>query len=166
MMAHRLRVSYPSSARGASDGDIAMHFAEQTQVQSNPAPGHTTTYDYVPVSADDMEGSNNKIELTQIEGNNAGPHTTSCPKITRYYTLWTDGWAAESSSLVLSMVALICLICTLRYFNGSVITEMPLKISINTLVAVIAAVVKSALLLPVAEGMSCAVNIVRIHQSA
>jgi hypothetical protein len=33
-----------------------------------------------------------------------------------------------------------------------VVTEMPLKISINTLVAVLAAVVKTSLLLPVAEG--------------
>jgi hypothetical protein len=60
--------------------------------------------------------------------------------------------AAEILSCVLSVLALACLVAVLRYFDGSVVTEMPLKISINTLVAVLAAVVKTSLLLPVAEG--------------
>jgi hypothetical protein len=156
-MAHRLRGSHSSSQSGASS-EIAMHFAEQTQTQSDLTPSHTTTYDYVPVSADDMEGTKNKIDVTQTEGNDTEPLPKPSLYGARYYPLWTDMWAAESASLVLSPVALIYLICTLRYFHGSVIIEMPLKISINTLVAIIAAVVKSALLLPVAEGMLFAVQ--------
>jgi hypothetical protein len=55
-------------------------------------------------------------------------------------------------SCVLSVLALASLVAVLRHFNGSVVMEMPLKISINTLVAIFAAIIKSALLLPVAEG--------------
>lgn len=73
----------------------------------------------------------------------------------RLLTLWSNGWIAEVLSCAFSLTALICLILVLHKFNGYVLTDMPLKISINTLVAVIAAVMKSSLLLPIAEGQSC-----------
>jgi hypothetical protein len=65
---------------------------------------------------------------------------------------WDDGWAAEIVSYVFAVVAIACLVSTLRYFDGSVVTEVPLKIPINTLVAILVGVAKSSLLLPVAEG--------------
>jgi hypothetical protein len=52
----------------------------------------------------------------------------------------------------MSKVTLFCLIGTLRYFEGRIITEMPLKININSLVAVLATTIKASLLLAVAEG--------------
>jgi hypothetical protein len=70
----------------------------------------------------------------------------------RWYTSWIDGWTAEILSCSMSAVALSCLVATLQYFEGRVITEMPLKISINTLVAVLATTMKAMLLLAVAEG--------------
>ena len=54
-------------------------------------------------------------------------------------------------SCALSTIAMVFLVATLRYFDGRVITEMPLKISINTSVAILAGIIKSSLLLPVAE---------------
>jgi len=54
-------------------------------------------------------------------------------------------------SCALSILAMYCLMATLYYFDGRVITKMPLKISINTLVAILAGIIKSSLLLPVAE---------------
>jgi len=54
-------------------------------------------------------------------------------------------------SCALSIIAMASLVATLWYFDGRVITEMPLKISINTLVAILAGITKSSLLLPVAE---------------
>jgi len=57
-------------------------------------------------------------------------------------------------SCALSVVAMASLVATLRYFDGRVITEMPLKISINTLVAILAGITKTSLLLPVAECIS------------
>jgi hypothetical protein len=66
--------------------------------------------------------------------------------------LWNDGWIAEFLSCGLAVVAFIGLVVALRIFNGHVLTEVPLKISINTLVAVFSAVIESLLLLPVAEG--------------
>jgi hypothetical protein len=75
------------------------------------------------------------------------------PPRNRIYTFWVDGWTSETLSSALSIAALICLIATLRYFDGYVVTEMPLKISVNTLVAVFTAIIKSSLLVPVAEGI-------------
>ena len=76
-------------------------------------------------------------------------HTSAKPSL---FARLQDGWTAEILSCALSVAALAGLMAALKYFDGRVVTEMPLKISINTLVAVIAAVVKTALLLPVAEG--------------
>jgi hypothetical protein len=69
------------------------------------------------------------------------------------YLRWINGWTAEVLSCALSAAALFCLIATLRYFEGRIITEMPLKISINTLVAVLATTIKASLLLAITEGM-------------
>ena len=55
------------------------------------------------------------------------------------------------TSCVLFCVAMACLAAALRYFDGRVVTEMPLTISINTLVAILAGITKSSVLLPVAE---------------
>lgn len=78
------------------------------------------------------------------------------PKETRrfyrkWHTSWIDNWTAEILSCSLSAAALFCPVATLRYFEGWVITEMPLKININSLVAVLATTIKASLLLAVAE---------------
>lgn len=62
-----------------------------------------------------------------------------------------DGWSAEILSCAISIAALFCLIATLRYFQGRIMTEVPLKININSLVAVLATTIKNSLLLAVAE---------------
>jgi hypothetical protein len=70
----------------------------------------------------------------------------------RLHIFWNNGWLPEILSCGSSLVALVCLIATLRHFEGKITSDMPNNISINTLVAVFAAVIKSSLLLPVAEG--------------
>lgn len=70
----------------------------------------------------------------------------------RLFIFSADSWIIEVLSCALAIVALICLISVLRYFDGSVMTELPLHISINTLVATLAAMIKASVLLPVAEG--------------
>jgi len=89
----------------------------------------------------------------EIKGNKKSrSHTPSWLYSQRLHAYWTNGWIPETVSCGLSFIALVCLIATLRYFEGHSLTDMPLKININTLVAVFAAVIKSSLLLPVAEG--------------
>jgi hypothetical protein len=70
----------------------------------------------------------------------------------KWYNSWIDGWRAEILGCSVSAAALFCLIATLQYFEGRVITEMPLKINMNSLVAVLATTIKATLLLAVAEG--------------
>jgi hypothetical protein len=81
---------------------------------------------------------------------------------TLYTLLWVDGWAAETLSCTLSVAALVCLMWALRCADGNVITDIPLNMPINTLVAVFAAVIKSSLLLSVAEG-ACLTRAVLWH---
>lgn len=70
---------------------------------------------------------------------------------TRICTFWTNGWTSEVFSCSLAITALICLVVALSLFDGGLLTDMPLKISVNTLIAVFTAVIKSSLLLPVSE---------------
>ena len=72
----------------------------------------------------------------------------------RATTFWVNGWTSEVLSCTLAITALACLIATLKAFDGNVLTEMPLHISINTLIAIFTAVIKSSILLPVSEGTS------------
>jgi hypothetical protein len=56
---------------------------------------------------------------------------------------WIDDWRAEILSCFVSAATLFCLIATLRYFESRVITEMPLKINMNSIVAVLATTIKA-----------------------
>jgi hypothetical protein len=111
----------------------------------------TNDHSYTAVSLSSQEHGEKTSHAMEnaLQASDEPPNT---PLYARLQKQWVDGWAAEILSCVLSVLALACLVAVLRYFDGSVVTEMPLKISINTLVAVLAAVVKTLLLLPVAEG--------------
>lgn len=71
----------------------------------------------------------------------------------RLSKLWADSWIPEYASLALTITAFVGLIWILLHFDGAVVTQMPLNISVNTLIAITTAVIKSSLLLPVAEGI-------------
>jgi hypothetical protein len=111
----------------------------------------TNDHNYTAVSVSSQEHGEKTSHATET-----ALQASDSPKKPRLYARlqkqWVDGWAAEIGSCALSVLALACLVAVLRYFDGYVVTEMPLKISLNTLVAVLGAVLKSSLLLPVAEG--------------
>lgn len=69
-----------------------------------------------------------------------------------FLLLWNNEWVPEIMSCAFSFVALLCLFVTLLHFDGYALVEIPLMISINAWVAIFAALIKSSLLLPVAEG--------------
>ncbi|KAH8727700.1 hypothetical protein GQ44DRAFT_770257 [Phaeosphaeriaceae sp. PMI808] len=120
---------------------------------SYAAKADTNDHSYTAVSASSQEHGEKTSHATET-----ALQASDSPTKPRLYAQlqkqWVDGWAAEIVSCALSVLALACLVAILRYFDGYVVTKMPLKISINTLVAVIAAVIKSSLLLPVAGGIS------------
>ena len=119
----------------------------QYEPSIDPLPADVaTTRPHVQYSAV-TPGAREKIEPTH----DASPFSPR--KLSQLTAWWRDGWIAELLSCGLALIAFIGLIIILRAFNHYVITEIPLKISIDTLVAVLSAVVKSSLLLPVSAGM-------------
>ncbi|OAL54792.1 hypothetical protein IQ07DRAFT_628521 [Pyrenochaeta sp. DS3sAY3a] len=68
--------------------------------------------------------------------------------------LWNNEWLPEILSCAFSFVALLCLFVTLLHFDDNALVEIPFLISINAWVAIFAALIKSSLLLPIAEGIS------------
>ncbi|KAH6620179.1 hypothetical protein C7974DRAFT_399064 [Boeremia exigua] len=95
------------------------------------------------------------VELLDITSlNSATGETPSSTRASKINSGLTDGWVYEILSCVVAILALASLVAILRYFDGFIITELPLHISINTLIAVIGAVIKAMILLPVAESIS------------
>jgi hypothetical protein len=123
------------------------------QPRSYTAHIGTGHHEYTPmnVTSEDADGKN--VRTTETELQALASHTTSSSPLMQFHATWVDSWTAEVLSSALSVIALACLVSALRYFDGYVVTKLPLKVSINTLVAVFAAIIKSSILLPVAEGV-------------
>ena len=137
-----------SSYASTRSNDSRDHSVECASVASHPKVDRDV---YTVIGVSD-QGSCSKAERAE-ESASSHPFATSATYsiFRRLHSRWVDGWAAELMSCALSTIAMVFLVATLRYFDGRVITEMPLKISINTLVAILAGIIKSSLLLPVAE---------------
>jgi hypothetical protein len=106
---------------------------------------------YTAISASDVRPCDKAVRAEGSSTSHVSAASATSSILHRLHARWMNGWAAELMSCALSTLAMACLIATLRFFDGRVITEMPLKISINTLVAILAGITKSSLLLPVAE---------------
>lgn len=108
---------------------------------------------YAPVDTEPHLNSDHK-GVRVIKSKATTWHRSASTVFKKLSTFWADTWTAEILSCGLALIAFICLISTLRRLEGGVLTNMPLKISINTLVAVYAGVIKASLLFPVTEGKS------------
>ena len=117
----------------------------------------STNYSYTPVemasfSSKISDPGRKPMETVEVNSLHAESGTAWQPPLTsKIYRMWTDGWTIEVLCCAMAVMALICLCATLRYFDGHIITAIPLKININTLIAVFGALMKAAILLPVAE---------------
>lgn len=69
-------------------------------------------------------------------------------------SIWTDGWLSEILSCGVAVLALAFLVVTLRHYDGVILTTLPRFINFNTVIAIIGATIKAAILLPVAESKS------------
>jgi hypothetical protein len=71
---------------------------------------------------------------------------------------WFDtvfgGWWQEILSMFLAMAMFAALIATLRLYDGRALQEWPLAISINALISVQSVIMKTALIVVIAQGMS------------
>ncbi|SCO53762.1 uncharacterized protein FFNC_15170 [Fusarium fujikuroi] len=65
-----------------------------------------------------------------------------------------EGWWQEILCCLVSVVALITLTMTLRKFNNQPLPDWPSGITLNTVLACIATICRSALLIPVTEGLA------------
>ena len=65
---------------------------------------------------------------------------------------WDNSWAPELLSCLVAVLALSGLLLVLGIYQGRVLQDLPIKISINTLIAIFATIIKVSLAMPVAEG--------------
>ena len=67
--------------------------------------------------------------------------------------IWSYAWAIEISSFFLATLALAAIFITLAIHSDRPMSQWPKLISINSLIAIFTAVLKAALMMPVAEGI-------------
>jgi hypothetical protein len=67
--------------------------------------------------------------------------------------IWSYAWAIEISSFFLATLALAAIFITLAIHSDRPMPQWPKLISINSLIAIFTAVLKAALMMPVAEGI-------------
>ena len=63
-------------------------------------------------------------------------------------------WLWEVLSCTVALSALVAIYGTLNAYNGRQLPDWPSGISLNTLIALISAILKAAMLVPIAEGLS------------
>lgn len=67
--------------------------------------------------------------------------------------IWSYAWVIEISSFFLAVLALAAIFITLAIHSDRPMPQWPKLISINSLIAIFTAVLKAALMMPVAEGI-------------
>jgi len=137
-----------SSFASTRSDDSENHSVERPPIASHPKVDRNV---YTAISVSDEGPCDKAVRAEESLSSHSSTTSAARSKYRRLHSRWIDGWAAELMSCALSILAMSCLVATLHYFDGRVITKMPLKISINTLVAILAGIIKSSLLLPVAE---------------
>jgi hypothetical protein len=68
------------------------------------------------------------------------------------YTFWDNSWTPELLSCLVAVLALGGLLLVLGMYQGRVLGDLPIKISINAVISVFASIIKASLIMPVAEG--------------
>lgn len=155
MSSEELRVLTGTEATESPQGDTNAEWYEDIEFE-DPAVIPPYTHLGQGLSGQAMSESVSYVN----EHSNGSTLTVTTPNLKlshsltwrRISTFWSDSWTAQVLSCVLASISLACLIAVLRTYNGRVLKDLPIKISINTLVSIITAVIKSSLLMPVADG--------------
>lgn len=69
-----------------------------------------------------------------------------------FYAFWDNSWMPELLSCLVSVLALGGLLLVLGVYQGDVLQDLPIRLSINAIIAIFAAIIKASLIMPVAEG--------------
>ena len=76
------------------------------------------------------------------------------PATARQSRLEIDWWIKELSTLPNSLSSLLCIILTLRIYDGRPLPSWPLSITINSMVSTFSTIMGMTLLMPLTEGIS------------
>lgn len=85
--------------------------------------------------------------------NNSGPQFTLPPPRRTFFGVVTS-WTWELLSCLLAIGALIGILVVLKQFNGKSLQDWPYHFTINTLVSILVTIIKVAIVVPLAEGIS------------
>jgi hypothetical protein len=134
----------------------AMHAGDEAEnliARSEPGGKEPWTYTESPNSTlNNTSLDDYKVHDSIERSNGRSLHPSSPLHVQFVHDYWINGWTGEIFSCAFALIVLLWLITTLRYVEGRIMTEVPLKISVNTLVAVFAVTIKASLLLAVSEG--------------
>jgi len=111
---------------------------------------------YSRAAPDDTEAG---TTAASIDGNQASAHSLSAKRSSRiawpkklWNHHWCENWAIEILSPIVACVALATIFITLALHRNKPLPKWPNSMSVNSLISVFTAIMKAALMLPVAEG--------------
>lgn len=81
------------------------------------------------------------------------PHFTP-PQPRRSFFSVLGSWVWELLSCLLALGALAGILVILKQFNGKALKDWPYSITINTLLSILVTIIKAAIVVPLAEGIS------------
>ncbi|KAM0233074.1 hypothetical protein ACHAP5_010541 [Fusarium lateritium] len=139
--------------------------SEPLLIDAESEPGNTThglSPHKQPVDAVEMaplDNANTSMLNTQTEmteKNNCQHGTSQQPSVEKKQAILRilNGWWQEMLCCTLSMVSLIVLTIVLRKFDNQPLPQWPSGITLNTVLAFIATLCRTALLVPVSEGLA------------
>ena len=125
---------------------------------SGPSQDYGRTHVQGLVDTDSGNAQFRQSMLVESIGNNElGPtekgsdHTLATAHWSR---LEIDWWIKELSALLISLLSLLCIILTLRIYDGRPLPKWPLSITINSMVSIFSTIMGMTLLVPLTEGIS------------
>ena len=95
-------------------------------------------------------GQRNEQEQLRNDGHEDTSNSTST---SQFYTSLTNWWQ-ELTACLLSVVALLAIIATLRPHQNKPLPQWPYLVSVNSLLSIYVTILKAAVLLVIAEGLS------------
>ncbi|KAI6778012.1 uncharacterized protein J7T54_007409 [Emericellopsis cladophorae] len=143
---------FSRSRKRAADRTIEMRaLGEAPPTTSSPHDGtaYVTTDYNVPETAFFKAASEQGMRHVSSVDSLAQPPRPSRPLSSHF-----KAWAAEAGEILLAIGLFVALVIILDTYNGKRLPQWPLGLTLNTIVALLATLCRSIIILPVAEGIS------------
>ena len=126
------------------------------RIPRKPAPFQSSHESSYPLMSGNESISNS--ESQEANGRTDFPGAANGPRVSkpfkRHFMPKKSWWMFDILAAAVSILATLALLGVLYAYNGRIVQELPLGITLNGMVAVLATISRTSLMIPVASGLS------------